>query len=223
MKNAVIALSVCAFALAACTTNPFTGEQQASKTAIGAGTGAALGAATGALLGATTSIKTRKAALIGAGIGALAGGGAGAYMDNQEAQLRKRLASSGVSVTRVGDNIVLNMPSNVTFDSDEADIKPQFYDTLNSVALVFQEYNKTLIDVVGHTDSSGEDDYNYGLSRRRAGSVAQYFVSQQLNPERFQVEGRGEAQPIASNDTEVGKSQNRRVEITIQPLTEDRV
>jgi outer membrane protein OmpA-like peptidoglycan-associated protein len=223
MKNAIIVISACAFALSACSTNPFTGEEQASKTAIGAGTGAALGAATGALLGATTGLKTRKAALIGAGIGALAGGGVGVYMDNQEAQLRKRLASSGVSVTRVGDNIVLNMPSNVTFDSDDANIKPQSYDTLNSVALVFQEYNKTLIDVVGHTDSSGEDDYNYGLSRRRAGAVAQYFTSQQLNPERFQVEGRGEGQPIASNDTETGKAQNRRVEITIQPLIEDRV
>jgi outer membrane protein OmpA-like peptidoglycan-associated protein len=219
MNRSVIAISAIAFVVAGCTSNPFTGEQQVSNTAVGAGTGAALGAVTGALLGATTSVKTRKAALIGAGIGALAGGGVGVYMDNQEAQLRKRLASSGVSVTRVGDTIVLNMPSNVTFDSDEANIKSQFYDTLNAVAVVFQEYNKTLIDIVGHTDASGEDDYNYGLSRRRASSVAQYMVSQQLNPERFQVEGRGESQPVASNESEAGKSQNRRVEITIQPLT----
>ncbi len=218
MKNLVIAISAASF-LAACTANPFTGEQEVSKTAVGAGTGAALGAAAGALLGATTSVKTRKAALIGAGIGALAGGGVGVYMDNQESQLRKRLASSGVSVTRVGDTIVLNMPSNVTFDSDEADVKPQFYDTLNSVALVFQEYNKTVIDVIGHTDSSGADDYNYDLSRRRAGSVAQYLTSQQVDPNRFSVEGRGEQQPVASNETDAGKSQNRRVEITIQPLT----
>jgi outer membrane protein OmpA-like peptidoglycan-associated protein len=219
MKQAVLALTLSVFALAACTTNPFTGEQQASKTAIGAGTGAALGAATGALLGATTGLKTRKAALIGAGVGALAGGGVGVYMDNQEAQLRKRLAASGVSVTRVGDRIVLNMPSNVTFDSDQSDIKPQFYDTLNSVAVVFQEYDKTLIDVVGHTDATGDDDYNFELSRRRASSVAQYMVSQQINPDRFQVEGRGEREPIASNDSDTGKAQNRRVEITIQPLT----
>ncbi len=219
MKHAIIALTTATFALAACTTNPFSGDQQISNTAVGAGTGAAVGAAAGALLGATTSLNTRKAALIGAGIGAIGGGGVGVYMDNQEAQLRKRLASSGVSVTRVGDRIVLNMPSNVTFDSDQAAIKPQFYDTLNSVALVFNEYDKTLIDVVGHTDSSGADDYNYDLSRRRASSVAQYFTSQQINPDRFNVEGRGEREPIGSNDSEAGKSQNRRVEITIVPLT----
>ncbi len=219
MKHAIIALTAASFALAACTTNPFSGEQQISNTAVGAGTGAAVGAAAGALLGATTSLNTRKAALIGAGIGAIGGGGVGVYMDNQEAQLRKRLASSGVSVTRVGDRIVLNMPSNVTFDSDQAAVKPQFYDTLNSVSLVFREYDKTLIDVVGHTDSSGDDDYNYDLSRRRAASVAQYFTSQQLNPDRFNVEGRGEREPIATNDSEPGKSQNRRVEITIVPLT----
>jgi outer membrane protein OmpA-like peptidoglycan-associated protein len=218
MKKTVLAITATAF-LAACSTNPYTGEQQASNTLLGAGTGAALGGAAGALLGATTSIKTRKAALIGAGIGALAGGGVGVYMDNQEAQLRKRLENSGVSVTRVGDNIVLNMPSNVTFDTDQAEVKPQFYDTLNSVALVLQEYNQTLVDVIGHTDSDGSDDYNYDLSRRRAGSVSQYLVSQQNDPNRFSVEGRGEQQPIASNNTASGKSQNRRVEITIQPLT----
>ena len=218
MKHFVIVLAAAAL-LAGCTSDPFTGEQKVSNTAIGAGGGAALGAAAGALLGATTGIKTRKAALIGAGIGAIGGGGVGVYMDNQEAQLRRRLERSGVSVTRVGDRIVLNMPSNVTFNSDEANIKPQFYDTLNAVAQVFQEFNQTLVDVVGHTDSTGADDYNYDLSRRRAGAVAQYLESQRLDPNRFSVEGRGENEPIASNDTESGKAQNRRVEITIQPLT----
>ena len=151
MRYAIVCASVAALLLSACTSNPYTGESQVSKGLLGAGTGAAVGAAAGALLGATTSVKTRKAALIGAGIGALAGGGIGLYMDNQEAKLRERLRESGVSVTRVGDNIVLNMPSNITFDTDQADLKPQFYDTLNSVALVFQEYDQTLIDVVGHT------------------------------------------------------------------------
>ena len=219
MNRAILVATAAAFALSACTTNPYTGEQQASKGLLGAGTGAILGGAAGALLGATTSIKTRKAALIGAGIGALAGGGVGVYMDQQEAKLRQRLANSGVSVTRVGDSIVLNMPSNVTFDTDQAEVKPQFFDTLNSVSIVLQEYNQTLIDVIGHTDSDGADDYNYDLSRRRAGSVAQYLTSQQNDPNRFSVEGRGEQQPIASNASAAGKSQNRRVEITIQPLT----
>jgi outer membrane protein OmpA-like peptidoglycan-associated protein len=219
MNHAIVCASVAALLLSACTTNPYTGESQVSKGLLGAGTGAAVGAAAGALLGATTSVKTRKAALIGAGIGALAGGGVGLYMDNQEAKLRERLRESGVSVTRVGDNIVLNMPSNITFDTDQADLKPQFYDTLNSVALVFQEYDQTLIDVVGHTDEDGSEDYNYDLSRRRAASVARYLTAQMLEPNRFSVEGRGEQEPIASNRTAVGKAQNRRVEITILPLT----
>jgi outer membrane protein OmpA-like peptidoglycan-associated protein len=167
MNRAIISATALAFVLSACTTNPYTGESQVSKGLLGAGTGAAIGGAAGALLGATTSLKTRKTALIGAGIGALAGGGVGLYMDNQEAKLRERLQNSGVSVTRVGDNIVLNMPSNVTFDTDQSDVKPAFYDTLNSVAIVLQEFNQTLVDVVGHTDNVGSADYNLDLSRER--------------------------------------------------------
>ena len=219
MKRFAISATAMAFLLSACTTNPYTGESQVSKGLLGAGTGAAIGGAAGALLGATTSIKTRKAALIGAGIGALAGGGVGVYMDQQEAKLRQRLQNSGVSVTRVGDSIVLNMPSNVTFDTDQSDVKPEFYETLNSVALVFQEYNQTLIDVVGHTDNTGSAEYNMELSRERAASVARYLSAQQLDPNRFSVDGRGKSQPIASNATASGKAKNRRVEITIQPLT----
>jgi outer membrane protein OmpA-like peptidoglycan-associated protein len=219
MHKIILAATLSAFALTACTTNPYTGEQQVSKGLLGAGGGAILGGAAGALVGATTSVKTRKAALIGAGLGAIAGGGVGVYMDNQEAKLRQRLQNSGVSVTRVGDSIVLNMPSNITFASDQSDVKPQFYETLNSVAIVFQEFDKTLIDVVGHTDSDGSDDYNYDLSRRRAASVARYLSSQQLDSQRFSVEGRGEREPIASNASASGKGQNRRVEITIQPLS----
>jgi outer membrane protein OmpA-like peptidoglycan-associated protein len=219
MKFAIAASLSAALLLSACTSNPYTGESQVSKGLLGAGTGAALGAAAGALLGKTTSLKTRKSALIGAGIGALAGGGVGVYMDQQESKLRQRLENSGVSVTRVGDNIILNMPSNITFDVDRAEVKPDFYDTLESVGLVLAEYNQSYIDVLGHTDSDGADDYNFDLSRRRANSVAQYLVSQQLDPNRFSVEGRGEREPIASNSSSSGKSRNRRVEITIQPLT----
>ncbi len=219
MKLAIISATALAFLLAGCTSNPFTGDQQVSKTAIGAGTGAVLGAAAGAILGATTSVDGRKAALIGAGLGALAGGGVGVYMDNQEAKLRQRLQNTGVSVTRVGDSIVLNMPSNITFDSNRADLKPQFFSTMNSVTEVFKEYKQTLINVVGHTDSTGNPDANYDLSRRRAAAVAQYMSSQQLDPNRFSVEGHGEQDPIASNATVSGKAQNRRVEITILPLT----
>ena len=219
MKHLIIAAAASALLLTACTTNPYTGEQQVSKGLLGAGTGAALGGAAGALIGATTKLKTGKTALIGAGVGALAGGGIGVYMDNQEAQLRQRLQNSGVSVTRVGDSIVLNMPSNITFASNQSAVKPEFYDTLNSVALVLQEYDQTEVAVVGHTDADGSDDYNYNLSRQRAASVARYLTSQQLAGDRFSVNGRGEREPVASNASFSGKQQNRRVEITIQPLS----
>lgn len=219
MKHLIIAAAASALLLTACTTNPYTGEQQVSKGLLGAGTGAALGGAAGALIGATTKLKTGKTAMIGAGVGALAGGGIGVYMDNQEAKLRQRLQNSGVSVTRVGDSIVLNMPSNITFATDQADVKPQFYDTLNSVALVLQEYDQTEVAVVGHTDADGSDDYNYNLSRQRAASVARYLSSQQLAGDRFSVEGRGEREPIATNASFSGKQKNRRVEITIQALS----
>jgi outer membrane protein OmpA-like peptidoglycan-associated protein len=219
MKNKIIAAAALALTLSACTSNPFTGEQKVANTAVGAGAGAGIGAIGGALLGAAVGADVRKAALIGAGVGLLTGGGIGLYMDNQEAKLRQRLQGTGVSVTRVGDSIVLNMPSNVTFDTNKAEVKPQFYETLNSVALVFKEYKQTLINVTGHTDSSGDANFNYDLSRRRAASVAQYLSAQQLDANRFSVEGHGASDPIASNASPSGKAQNRRVEITILPLT----
>ncbi len=219
MKKPVLALLVAATFLSACTTDPFTGEQKPSNTVVGAGTGAGVGAITGAIIGAAVSADVRKAALIGAGIGLLTGGGIGAYMDHQEAKLRRQLEGTGVSVSREGDSIVLDMPSNITFDTDQADIKPQFYETLNSVALVFKEYKQTLINVVGNTDSTGDPNHNFDLSRRRAASVAQYMSAQQLDPNRFSVEGHGATDPIASNATPSGRAQNRRVEITILPLT----
>lgn len=219
MFRKVMVLTVAAGFLAACTTDPFTGEQKVSNTAIGAGTGALLGTAAGLIIGKNTSASSRKAMLVGAGIGALAGGGVGLYMDNQEAKLRERLRGSGVSVTRVGQDIILNMPSNVTFATDSADLKPQFFDTLNSVAIVLNEFNRTLVDVTGHTDSTGSASHNQRLSERRAGTVAEYLVAQGNNPQRFQVLGMGQTEPIASNSTPDGRAQNRRVEIRIVPLT----
>lgn len=219
MLRKITLLAGTAAILAACSTDPYTGEQKISNTAIGAGAGALLGTATGLVIGKTTSASTRKSMLIGAGLGALAGGGVGLYMDNQEAKLRERLRGSGVSVTRVGDDIILNMPSNITFDTDQSAVKPQFYDTLNSVAIVLKEFNRTLVDVTGHTDSTGTAAHNQELSERRAGSVAEYLVAQGNNPQRFQVIGEGQRDPIATNSTPDGRAQNRRVEIRIVPLT----
>ena len=211
----IAALLVTATFAAGCTTDPYTGQQKISNTAGGA----ALGAAAGAGLGLLAGGDDRKNALIGAGIGALAGGGIGLYMDKQEAELRAQLQGTGVSVTRNGNQIILNMPSNITFDTDQDAVKPQFYSTLNSVALVLQKFNQTLVDVYGHTDSTGSDSYNQALSQRRASSVASYLTSQGVDGRRFYVTGLGETRPIADNGSESGRALNRRVEIQLSPIT----
>jgi outer membrane protein OmpA-like peptidoglycan-associated protein len=215
MYKKLTVLMTCGVFLTACTTDPYTGEPKVANTA----TGAALGAAAGAGIGLLAGGNDRRNALVGAGIGLLAGGAIGAYMDKQEAELRAQLAGTGVSVTRRGDNLVLNMPSNITFATDQAQIDPSFYSTLNAVAIVLSKYNKTLIDVYGYTDSTGSANYNLGLSQRRAQSVSGYLTSQGINPRRMYVTGFGQEQPIASNATAEGRAQNRRVEIQITPLT----
>ena len=183
--------------------------------AIGAGVGAAIGLITG-----DSSSERKKRALILAGAGGLAGGAVGNYMDRQEARLRAQLQGTGVSVTRSGDNIILNMPGNVTFKTNSADINASFYQVLNSVALVLKEFDKTVVDIAGHADSTGADDKNLELSQRRAGSVSSYLGAQGINAQRLIAVGYGEARPIASNDTAEGRTLNRRVEITLVPVTQ---
>lgn len=201
---------------AGCTTvNPYTRETQTSNAAKGAG----IGAAAGAVAGLLTKGDKLENALIGAGVGALAGGGVGYYMDVQEAKLRQKLEGTGVSVTRVGDNITLNLPSSITFATNSADLNAQFYSALDGVSMVLKEYNKTVIEVAGHTDSTGSDQYNLQLSQRRASSVANYLASHGVVNQRLLTVGAGEAHPIASNDSEAGRSRNRRVELTIVPVT----
>lgn len=212
--RSVAAVTVLAFAVG-CTTNPFTGERQVSKTA----TGAAAGAAAGAAIGAITGGDRAKRAAIGAGIGALAGGAVGAYMDVQEARLRRELEGTGVSVTRVGDELVLNMPGNVTFDFDRSDIRSQFYPVLNSVAKVLKEYEKTVVEITGHTDSTGAAMYNQELSERRAAAVGRYLEAQGVQPVRIVTKGMGPRMPIASNETAEGRQANRRVELRLIPIT----
>ena len=163
--------------------------------------------------------KYRRNALIGAGIGALAGGAIGNYMDQQEAELRRQLQGTGVSVTRNGDQIILNMPSNITFNTDQDAVKSEFYPVLNSVAIVLRKFNRSLVDIYGYTDFTGSPQHNLGLSQRRAQSVANYLGGQGIDPRRFYVTGFGETHPVASNATPAGREQNRRVEIQISPLT----
>ena len=214
LKVAVTAAAV--FAVAACqTVNPYTRETQTSKAAKGAG----IGAAAGAVVGLLTKGDKLQNALIGAGVGALAGGGVGYYMDVQEAKLRQRLEGTGVSVTRMGDNITLNMPSNITFALNSSDLNAQFFNALDGVSMVLKEYDKTVVEVAGHTDSSGSDQYNQSLSERRAQAVAGYLSSHGVKTQRLITIGAGEGHPVASNDTEQGRSANRRVELTIVPVT----
>ncbi|MEM1378625.1 MAG: OmpA family protein [Pseudomonadota bacterium] len=215
-KPSIVAVAAAAFAVTACTTtDPFTGQQQVSRTAGGAAIGAAVGAGLGTLAGG----DDRRNALIGAGIGLLAGGAVGNYMDRQQADLRAQLQGTGVSVTRVGDRIILNMPSNITFPVDQDQVLPGFFPTLDSVVLVLNRYNQTIIDVFGHTDSTGDDGYNLGLSQRRATSVANYLSSRGVDGRRLLVTGFGESRPVADNGTEAGRARNRRVEIQISPLS----
>ncbi len=222
MNSRIVALFSLLVAMVFCATscstvNPYTGEQQTSKLAIGAGIGAVGGAAIGAL---TANDKNRrKNALIGAGIGAVAGGSVGYYMDVQEAKLRQELQSTGVSITRDGNSIVLNMPGNVTFASGSYDLKPEFHSVLTSVSKVLNKYNKTVIDVIGHTDSVGSDESNQQLSENRARSVAVYLTSQGVLAQRLLVAGYGESQPIAPNTTDAGRAQNRRVTLQMTPIT----
>jgi outer membrane protein OmpA-like peptidoglycan-associated protein len=217
-KLALVAL--CATYLSACTTtDPYTGQQKISNTAGGAAIGAGLGALAGLAVGGSP-VGRRNAALIGAGVGALAGGAIGNYMDQQEAELRAQLQGTGISVTRVGDRIILNMPSNITFPTDQDQVLPGFYPTLDSVALVLNKFNRTLVDVNGHTDSTGSLAHNQELSERRAASVANYLGARGVDQRRMSTLGFGPSQPVASNATPAGRAQNRRVEIQIAPITQ---
>lgn len=220
IRKIAIGLLAATFLSSCTTTDPYTGEQKMSNTAGGALIGAGLGAVTGLAVGRDANSR-RNAALIGAGIGALAGGALGKYMDNQEAELRAQLQGTGVSVTRDGDSIILNMPSNITFATDQYALNPTFFPTLNSVALVLKKFNKTLIDVNGHTDSTGSHQHNQALSENRALAVEQYLASQGVDARRMSALGFAETQPIASNATPAGRAANRRVEIHISPLREN--
>ena len=218
-KNQLISLAVVAslLPLAACVTDPETGNRTISKAAIG-GLGGALG---GYLLGDLVGgRRDRTEKIVGAGIGAVAGAGVGYYMDEQERKLRQQTAGTGVNVIRDGDNLVLDMPSGITFAVDSSTIQPGFQSTLNQVAQTLTQYEKTYVDVLGHTDSTGSDAYNQALSERRASSVANYLTSRGVQSARLATRGYGESQPKASNVDEMGRAENRRVEIRVVPVTE---
>lgn len=208
MRKLIMSLLAVGF-LSACATDPYTGESKVSKTAWGTGIGTLAGAGIGALVGG------EKGALVGAGIGAVGGASVGGYMDIQARRLREELVGTGVQVQKVGDNVRLIMPSNITFDTDSAVFKPVFNNILTSVAKVINEFDKTKVQIAGYTDSTGSAAYNNSLSLQRAQAVANYLKLRDVSASRLLVYGYGSSNPIASNATAAGREQNRRVEITL--------
>ncbi|MEM7546858.1 MAG: OmpA family protein [Pseudomonadota bacterium] len=209
LTRTVIALTTVGF-LSACTQEGGVGQNT--------GAGAIIGAVGGAVVGGL--IGNRRGALIGAGVGAVTGAGVGVYLDRQQADLERNLEGTGATVTNTGEELLVNLPSSITFAVDRADIQPQFRESLARVASTLVQYESSLIDVVGHTDSTGSESYNQSLSERRASSVANFLISRGVIRERVVAFGQGETQPIASNDTAAGRAENRRVELRITPLTE---
>jgi outer membrane protein OmpA-like peptidoglycan-associated protein len=219
LRKSTLSILALSLTLGACQTiDPYTREQKTSKATSGAAIGAGIGVVAG-LISGDNSRQRRERALIGAGIGALAGGGIGYYMDVQETKLRQQLEGTGVSVTRYGDEIVLNMPGNITFATDSTELRSDFLDVLDSVLLVLKKYEKTMIEISGHTDSTGDARYNQSLSERRADSVARYLRSTGVLSARVATQGLGEHYPVASNATASGRAQNRRVELRLVPIT----
>ena len=217
-KLLLTGISVVALLGACTTTDPYSSTPRRNNTGTGVIAGAIGGALLGYLTNTSDSEEGRKNALIGAGIGALGGAAVGAYMDRQQRELEAQLSGTGVGVARQGDNLILRMPSDVTFASNQSSINPGFYATLDDVAAVLNRYDQSIVDIIGHADSDGAEDYNLNLSRQRASSVAQYLVSHNVLADRLYVDGRGESEPVATNATAEGKAQNRRVEILIRPF-----
>jgi len=221
-KNRIMGSAAAAALLltTACVTDPNTGERHISKTAIGAGVGAVAGYFGGDLIGGRHD-RTEK--IVGTGVGVLAGAAVGAYMDKQERELRQRTAGTGVEVDRQGDELVLTMPSGITFPINSAEIQPPFYSTLDQVATTLAAYPSTLIDVYGHTDPSGGDRINIPLSQNRAQSVANYLTQRGVGSTRIATQGFGSSRPLPgnANATEAERAANRRVEIRIVPLEQN--
>ncbi|WP_282343313.1 OmpA family protein [Pseudomonas sp. PS02288] len=178
-----------------------------------------LGALAGAVAGAAIDHNNRgKGALIGAAVVGAASAGYGYYADRQEAELRRSMEGTGVEVQRQGDDIKLIMPGAITFATDSAEIVSAFYSPLNNLATSFKQYEQNNIEIVGHTDSTGSHAYNMSLSQRRAQAVADYLTAQGVTPARLSTRGAGPDQPVASNATDTGRAQNRRVEVNLRPI-----
>jgi outer membrane protein OmpA-like peptidoglycan-associated protein len=222
MRPSLIAMPLSAILLlSACATNDLGDSRDLTKTE----TGALIGAASGAVLGAIVKDDKRgKGALIGAVGGGLAGGAVGYYMDKQakdlELQLQPEIQRGEISIDkRASDNaLIVNMTSTTGFDNLAYVIKPGYLSTLNKISRVLNQYGKTSVTVIGHTDSLGSHADNQVLSERRAQSVLDHFASQNVNSLRLNSYGKGETEPRADNNTDAGRALNRRVELVIVPV-----
>ncbi len=183
-----------------------------NRTQKGAAIGAGAGGAAGGLIGAATG-HTVAGILIGAAVGGAAGAIIGNYMDKQAAEIERDI--EGAKVERIGEGIKITFSSGILFDVDQSNLKDQYKGELSELSRILNKYDDTNIMLAGHTDSTGSEDYNLKLSQKRADSVANYLASQNVNSARFTTEGYGETQPVATNDTEAGRAQNRRVEVAI--------
>lgn len=220
LKTLTLGVAATALIAAGCTTtDPYRTQGPRNNTGTGAIVGAVAGGLLGYLTNTSNSEEGRTNAMIGAGVGALAGAAVGQYMDRQQRAMEQELSGTGVGVAREGDTLILRMPSDVTFSTASYTIDSSFYPVLDDVARVLREYDRSIVDIVGHADSRGEAAYNQTLSENRAASVAGYLINQGVMRERLFVGGRGEMAPIASNDTDQGRAMNRRVEIVIRPFT----
>lgn len=210
---------VCAgLALGACTDPATLGVQTDpnQNTKQGALFGGILGAGVGAL---ANNSNPGLGALAGAAVGAAAGGAIGNHLDRQAAELRQQLANDGITITNAGDRLIVSVPNDITFDTDSYAVRGGLYSDLQQVASHLVRYPGSNVQVIGHTDSDGEADYNQGLSEQRANAVADILQSGGVTYDRLTTLGRGENDPIASNLTPEGKAQNRRVDIVVIPTT----
>ena len=217
-RSTTAAIMAGLLATTACTTNPETGNRVISKAAIGGIVGGLGGLLAGDVIGGR---RDRTEKILGAGIGAIAGAAVGNYMDRQQRELERQTAGTGVEVTRNGDELQLSMPAGITFATNSATVQPRFQATLDQVARTLKEYDQTIIDVRGHTDSTGGDTINVPLSEDRAQAVANYLTRQGVQSARIETRGFASSVPVADNDTEVGRQANRRVEIKIVPVTDN--
>lgn len=211
MRKAVAVTAIAAFALAGCQSMDESQKQTAKTTGIGAAAGAAVGAIAGG------SDNRGRGAAIGAAVGALGGYAWSQRMENQRRQVEAATQGTGAQVEKTPDNrIRVVVPDNISFDSGRADIKPGFRSMLDQFAQSLTQNPQTTVQIIGHTDSTGDDAFNQNLSRERALATRDYLATRGVSMNRIVVDGRGEREPVAANESEAGRARNRRVEIFLQ-------